>query len=100
MNLRRWLTPGIGVKRWILVAFLGLLVLAVGLAHVLRQVTAQADPGGPVNALIDLLTLQFLPYQLRGLLARVGHGDTPAALMQVARTGKAGAPQACVVLCD
>ena len=69
MNLRRWLTPGIGVKRWILVAFLGLLILAVGLAHVLRQVAAEVDPAAPVIALIDLLTLQFLPYQLRGLLA-------------------------------
>jgi uncharacterized cofD-like protein len=71
VNLRRWLTPGIGVKRWILVAFLGLLVLAVGVAHVLRQVTAQVDPGGSVVALIDLVTLQFLPYQLRGLLAGI-----------------------------
>ena len=34
MNLRRWLTPGIGVKRWLLVAFVGLLLLAVGVAHV------------------------------------------------------------------
>ena len=29
MNLLRWLTPGIGVKRWLLVVFLGLLLLAV-----------------------------------------------------------------------
>ncbi len=69
MNLRRWLTVGIGVKRWLLLAFLGLLVLAIGLAHVLRQVMADADPGGPVMSVIDLGTLQFLPYQLRGLVA-------------------------------
>ena len=30
MNLRRWLTVGIGVKRWLLLAFIGLLVLAIG----------------------------------------------------------------------
>ncbi len=28
MNLRRWLAPGIGVKRWLLVVFTGLLLLA------------------------------------------------------------------------
>jgi uncharacterized cofD-like protein len=71
VNLRRWLTIGIGVKRWLLVAFLGLLVLAIGVAHVIRQVTASAEPGGPVMSVIDILTLQFLPYQLRGLVAGV-----------------------------
>ena len=69
MNLRRWLTVGIGVKRWLLLAFVGLLVLAIGVAHVIRQVTASAEPGGPVMSVIDVLTLQFLPYQLRGLIA-------------------------------
>lgn len=69
MNLRRWLTVGIGVKRWLLLAFLGLLVLAIGVAHVIRQVMAGVEPGGPVMSVIDLLTLQFLPYQLRGLIA-------------------------------
>jgi uncharacterized cofD-like protein len=69
VNLRRWLTVGIGVKRWVLVAFLGLLVLAIGVAHVIRQVMADAEPGGPVMSVIDLLTLQFLPYQLRGFIA-------------------------------
>lgn len=69
MNLRRWLTPGIGVKRWILVAFAGLLVLALGVAHALRQLTQDLAPGGVAGALIDALTLRFLPYELRGLLA-------------------------------
>jgi uncharacterized cofD-like protein len=69
VNLRRWLTVGIGVKRWLLLSFAGLLVLALGVAHVLRQVTSVAPPGGAAGAMLDLLTLQFLPYQLRGLLA-------------------------------
>ena len=69
MNLRRWLTVGIGVKRWLLVTFLGLLVLAVGVAHVLRQVTSNLEPGTPAMDAIDLITLQALPYQVRGLAA-------------------------------
>jgi uncharacterized cofD-like protein len=66
--LRRWLTPGIGVKRWLLVTFAGLLILALGVAHVLRQATRDLDPGGLVGVVIDLVTLQFLPYPVRGLL--------------------------------
>lgn len=68
MNLRRWLTPGIGVKRWLAVLFLGLLTLALAVAHTLRQVTRDLEPGGLTGTLIDLATLQFLPYPLRGLI--------------------------------
>jgi uncharacterized cofD-like protein len=71
VNLRRWLTVGIGVKRWLLVAFVGLLVIAVGVAHVLRQATADLEPGSPGMELVDLITLQFLPFQVRGLAAAV-----------------------------
>jgi uncharacterized cofD-like protein len=69
MNLRRWLTPGIGIKRWLLVMFAGLLVLALGVAHVIRQATRDLEPGGFAQGIIDAVTLQFLPYPLRGLLA-------------------------------
>ena len=34
MRFRRWLQPGIGVKRWLLLMFLGMLLLALGVAHV------------------------------------------------------------------
>ncbi len=69
MNLRRWLTPGIGIKRWLLVVFAGLLLLAIALAHFLRQITRDLSPTGLAGGLIDLLTLQFLPFALRGFLA-------------------------------
>jgi uncharacterized cofD-like protein len=68
MNLRRWLTPGIGVKRWLAVVFAGLLLLALAVAHALRQMTRDLEPGGPLGGLIDLATLQFLPFALRGLI--------------------------------
>jgi len=68
VNLRRWLTPGIGVKRWLLVVFLGLLLLALGFAHMLRQVSRDFEPGGPFEAIVSVITLQFLPYPLRGFL--------------------------------
>ena len=68
MNLRRWLTVGIGVKRWLLVAFIGLIILALGVAHVLRQMTAALPPDSPLGNLLNALTLQSLPYELRGLI--------------------------------
>ena len=69
MNLRRWLTVGIGVKRWLLLAFVGLLLLALGVAHALRQLTADLSPDGPAQGIVNVLTLQFLPYEGRGLIA-------------------------------
>ncbi|MDQ6793754.1 MAG: YvcK family protein [Chloroflexota bacterium] len=78
MNLRRWLTPGIGIKRWLLVVFAGLLLLALAGAHVIRQVTRDVQPGPATQVLIDLITLQFLPYPLRGLLVGLLGGTLAA----------------------
>src|SRR6478752_5228625 len=61
MNLRRWLTPGIGIKRWLVVVFSGLLLLAIAPRDI--------EPTGLVGILIDILTLQFLPFALRGFIA-------------------------------
>jgi 2-phospho-L-lactate transferase/gluconeogenesis factor (CofD/UPF0052 family) len=68
VNLRRWLTVGIGVKRWLLVAFIGLIILALGVAHVVRQMTAALPPDSVLGNLLNTLTLQSLPYELRGLI--------------------------------
>jgi hypothetical protein len=65
MNLRRWLRPGIGVKRWLGVAFVGLMALALAGALAIRQLYREVDVDGPVQALIYVLTLQFLPYWVR-----------------------------------
>ena len=69
MNLRRWLLPGIGIKRWLVVVFAGLLLLALAFAHFLRQATRDLDPGGLFGGLVQVLTLQFLPSPFRGLVA-------------------------------
>ena len=70
-TLRRWVMPGIGVKRWLLLTFVGLLVLALGVAHVIRQATRDLEPGGLAQTILDAVTLQFLPYPVRGLLVIV-----------------------------
>ncbi|HVA85249.1 MAG TPA: 2-phospho-L-lactate transferase CofD family protein, partial [Candidatus Saccharimonadales bacterium] len=71
MNLRRWLTPGIGIKRWLLVVFLGLLGLAVALALVLRQIYRDGDTAGPVQGALSVLALQFVPPIPRAVLVAV-----------------------------
>jgi len=68
VNLRRWLTPGMGVKRWLAVVFLGEMLLALAGALLLRQVYRDVAVEGPLQAVLWLLTLQFLPYGLRGLI--------------------------------
>jgi uncharacterized cofD-like protein len=49
--------------------FAGLLLLAVAFAHFLRQITRDVEPTGVGGAVIDTLTLQFLPFALRGFTA-------------------------------
>ena len=86
MNLRRWLTPGIGIKRWLLVTFAGLLLLALAVAHVIRQATRELRPVGAADVVIDAITLQFLPYELRGLLVGlVGGALVVAGSIRVVR---------------
>jgi uncharacterized cofD-like protein len=87
MNLRRWLTPGIGIKRWLGVAFLGLLLLALAAAHVIRQATRDLQPGGVAQVILDAVTFQFLPYPIRGLLVGlVGGGLFVYGALRLIRT--------------
>ncbi|CAN5409724.1 YvcK family protein [soil metagenome] len=56
-----------GVKRWLLVVFFGELLLATAGALVLRQVFREVGSEGTGEPLVALLTLQFLPFDLRAL---------------------------------
>ncbi len=73
LNLAAWLRPGIGIKRWLLIVFVGELGLALALALALRQVYRDVEVDGPLQAVLYLVTLQFLPYVARGtILAAAG----------------------------
>ena len=63
--LRQWLRPGVGVKRWLVVAFLGLLFIALAVAALLRLVLADRPAQDPLHDVIATLTLQALPIELR-----------------------------------
>ena len=79
VGFRRWLQPGMGVKRWLGLVFLGLLLLALGAAHVIRQITPDLDPGTAGGVIVNIVTLGFLPFILRGLVA----GSLGAALVVI-----------------
>ena len=57
----RWLIPGLGVKRWLGVFFVGVTILALGFALLLREWYG----AGGYPEVIRLLLLQFLPHGLR-----------------------------------
>jgi len=65
VNLRRWLRPGMGVKRWLLLVFVGELGVALALALALRQFYRDVDVAGPTQTLVSVATLQFLPLAIR-----------------------------------
>jgi uncharacterized cofD-like protein len=66
--LRRWLTPGIGLKRWLLLVFGGELLLAIAGAFLLRQLYRDYDFSGPGQGALYAVTLQFAPYWVRAVL--------------------------------
>jgi uncharacterized cofD-like protein len=67
-GLRRWLRPGVGVKRWLLLVFVGELGLALAGALWLRQIYRDSDVTGLPQTFVSAVTLQFLPYGVRGLI--------------------------------
>lgn len=72
----RWLIPGMGVKRWLGLLLLGTTLVGLGLAYLLIEFYRdEAMPWLP-----GVLTLQFLPRPMRGLLI----GGLGLALMLIA----------------
>ncbi len=60
----RWLTPGLQIKRWLILLMLSELVLVLGVAYALKEVYQTAHlPSG-----FYYITLQFLPYWARAVI--------------------------------
>ena len=67
MRSRRWLSLGIGVKRYLLLIFLGTVVLALAMAMFLAFIYRTIDIPGPAGTVVYYLTLQFLAHPVREL---------------------------------
>lgn len=66
-RLRRWLRPGTGIKRWMLVMFLGLTVLATAGALATRILFREVPADSIAGQVFELVSLNFLPGLLRPL---------------------------------
>lgn len=63
-TVSKWLYVGLGVKRWLLLLLLGVVLMGLGLAYLLREVYVSYT----FPAWVADLTLQFLPRWVRGAL--------------------------------
>lgn len=79
----KWLYPGMGVKRWLLLLIVGVTSLSLGLAYLLVTIYRQQ----PLPYVFYYLTLQFMPRVLRALLfGCVGVGGVALAVYQLNRS--------------
>lgn len=66
-RLLNWLTPGLGIKRWFLMIFIGITLLAFGFAVVILDLYRKAPDSWWTPALATL-ALQFLPRWIRAII--------------------------------
>ena len=67
-RIRRWLRPGTGISGWLLVVFVGQLLLAVAGATAIRSLFLAVPADSLGGQVFDLVSLQFLPGLLRPLV--------------------------------
>lgn len=70
-GLLGWLRPGMGIKRWLGIVFVGELALALALALALREAYRDFGLEGPAQSVLFVATLQFLPYLARGAILAI-----------------------------
>lgn len=63
-SVLKWLYPGMGVKRWLILLFAGITILSLGFAYLLVNIYRQQ----PLPAIFYYITLQFIPRLYRALL--------------------------------
>ena len=79
----RWLFPGMGLKRWLVLLGIGVLIAGMGFVYAILLVNRQGWLPQPVY---NILTLQFLPYSGRVLLPLILGGG--AILLAVYMLGR------------
>jgi uncharacterized cofD-like protein len=67
-RLRRWLRPTTGISGWLVVVFLGQLLIALAGGLILRQAFRDVPAASPAGQAFNAATLQFLPDWARVLL--------------------------------
>jgi len=76
-SILKWLTPGIGVKRWLLLLACGITLLSLGFSFLLRELY-------PLPSIFYYLTFQFIPRDMRaGLFGLAGVAAVAFALIRL-----------------
>lgn len=79
----KWLIPGMGVKRWLLLLFVGITIVSLGVGYILVDIYRTWT----FPTIFYYLTLQFIPRALRGLLfGSVGIAAIVIAILQLNRS--------------
>jgi len=79
----KWLIPGMGVKRWLLLLFAGITIVSLGVGYLLVDLYRTWT----FPSIAYYLTLQFIPRALRGLLFGVaGIAAITIAIIQLNRS--------------
>lgn len=79
----KWLYPGMGVKRWLLLLLAGITLISLGCAYVMVNIYRQQ----PLPPIFYYLTLQFIPRLMRALLfGSIGIAAVVIAVVQLNRS--------------
>jgi len=83
----KWLYPGMGVKRWLILLGFGLVLLSLGVSFFYVQVYRTLEFTGAASPIAYSVTLQFFPRWLRGLiLVTIGIGCVMLAVFRLSRS--------------
>jgi len=77
-TIRKWLRPGLGIKRWLLLLTIGITIISIAVAQVIVAVYRDQE----LPDAIYFVTLRFLPLWLRiviGLLVGLSTRGVSAA---------------------
>src|SRR5437660_1235800 len=87
MSFFKWFTPGLGVKRWLLLMIAGVAMLGLGIAYFLKESYTKVDLSGEFGHIVYILTLQRLPRWVRGgLFGLLGVSAVIYGLMQLSKS--------------
>jgi uncharacterized cofD-like protein len=87
ITVLRWFKPGLGVKRWVLLALAGLTLLAVGFAILLLDLYRTESTNQALLNFLSYASLRFLPRELRVLIfGGLGVGMIVVGLWQLNRS--------------
>lgn len=86
-DVSRWLRPGLGIKRWFVLVFVGITLLGLGFAVILIDLyrTDTTDP--VILTILSYASLRFLPRIVRAMIfGGLGIGFVVYGILQLNRT--------------